>query len=368
MNQSLLCSILLLLLSIQQRLSSSCSSYSRFDTNPDRFPGLVPFILSREEQISQAQFASKVRITKVYGSTHNDDKLYAAQVICNLKEILEQFSMQINVSQGDRRCQVIHKHTKVGDEVILLMNESNRVGRIWNLNSPGMFSIQEWERDYQSHLPDNPCFNDVKEPTLRSLATTTNKANLKPNSCRPVASAQTKTHDSVNCTDIPWHAFIWDRRVCKTRCDAVAIHDSWLLTSARCVSHYTRTPRRLVISLGVSNARQMKKSSRAKSVVLHPQWQTRSDEKGVAYDMALVKMKTSRHNNGLCPTEPISLASPADTVTDLHCLGSKTDVYNGYVKKIMLNAPNPKVVDTDHTEAYWAATACRVQNGQRRLF
>ena len=142
MNQSLLCSILLLLLSIQQRLSSSCSSYSRFDTNPDRFPGLVPFILSREEQISQAQFASKVRITKVYGSTHNDDKLYAAQVICNLKEILEQFSMQINVSQGDRRCQVIHKHTKVGDEVILLMNESNRVGRIWNLNSPGMFSIQ----------------------------------------------------------------------------------------------------------------------------------------------------------------------------------------------------------------------------------
>ena len=112
----------------------------------------------------------------------------------------------------------------------------------------------------------------------------------------------------------------------------------------------------------------MKKSSRAKSVVLHPQWQTRSDEKGVAYDMALVKMKTSRHNNGLCPTEPISLASPADTVTDLHCLGSKTDVYNGYVKKIMLNAPNPKVVDTDHTEAYWAATACRVQNGQRRLF
>ena len=207
----------------------------------------------------------------------------------------------------------------------------------------------------------------MNKPILSPLTTTTNKAKAKTNSWRPVASAQTKTHDSANCTDIPWHAFVWDRRVCKTRCDAVAIHDSWLLTSARCVSHYTSTPRRLVISLGVSNAGQMRKSSKARSIVLHPQWKARSDGEGVAYDMALVKMKTSKHNRGLCPTEPISLASPGDTVTDLHCLGSKTDVYNGYVKKLMLNTPNSKV-DTDHTDTYWAAIACRVQNGQWRLF
>ncbi|XP_062523808.1 uncharacterized protein LOC134198428 [Corticium candelabrum] len=163
------------------------------------------------------------------------------------------------------------------------MNKSNSVGRIWNLNSPGMFSIQEWERDYSSHLADTPSFNDVNKPTLSPLTTTTNKAKAKTNSWRPVASAQTKTHDSANCTDIPWHAFVWDRRVCKTRCDAVAIHDFWLLTSARCVSHYTSTPRRLVISLGVSNAGQMRKSSQARSIVLHPQWKARSDGEGVAW-------------------------------------------------------------------------------------
>ncbi|XP_062498917.1 uncharacterized protein LOC134176254 [Corticium candelabrum] len=167
---------------------------------------------------------------------------------------------------------------------------------------------------------------------------------------------------------MPWYAFIWDRQVCQTMCDAVVIHDSWLLTSARCVSQYTRTPRRLVISLGVSNARQMKKSSRAKSVVLHPQWQPMSNGQGVAYDMALVKMKKSNHNNKKCLTEPIQLASSSDTVTDHHCLGFTTDVHTEYVKKLMLNAPNAKVVDTDHTEANWAATACRVQNGQWRLF
>ena len=210
----------------------------------------------------------------------------------------------------------------------------------------------------------------MNKPSLTSLTTnpTIIKTTTKPILCRSVASAQNKTHDSLNCKDMPWHAFIWDRQVCKTQCDAVVIHDSWLLTSARCVSHYTLTPRRLVISLGVSNARQMKKSFRAKSVVLHPQWQSRSDEQGVAYDMALVQMKTSKHNTGLCRTEPISLPSPGDTVTDLHCLGAKTDVYNGYVKKLILNAPNPKVGTTDHTEAKWAATACRVQNGQWRLF
>ena len=151
-------------------------------------------------------------------------------------------------------------------------------------------------------------------------------------------------------------------------CDAVVIHDSWLLTSARCVSQYTRTPRRLVISLGVSNARQMKKSSRAKSVVLHPQWQPLSNRQGVAYDMALVKMTKSNNSNRKCLTEPILLASPSDTITDHRCLGFKTDVRNGYVRKLMLNAPNVKVADTDHTEANWAATACRVQNGQWRLF
>ena len=203
---------------------------------------------------------------------------------------------------------------------------------------------------------------------MNNLTTTTNKAKHKSNSCRPVASAQKKINDSVNCTDMPWHAFIWDRQLCKTQCDAVVIHGSWLLTSARCVSNYTRTPKRLVISLGVSNARQMKKSSRAKYVVLHPQWQARSDGQGVAYDMALVKMLTSRHNKGLCPTEPISLASNGDTVTDLHCLGSKTDVRNGYVKKLIFNTSNAAVVDTDQTEANWAATACRVQNGQWVLF
>ena len=101
-------------------------------------------------------------------------------------------------------------------------------------------------------------------------------------------------------------------------CDAVVIDDSWLLTSARCVSQYTRTPRRLVISLGVSNARHMKKFSRAKSVVLHPQWQAMSNRQGVAYDMALVKMKKSNHNNENCSTEPIPwrlLVTPLQTIS-----------------------------------------------------
>ena len=142
MNQKLLCPILVLLMSTQPRLSSSCSSFSPFDTNPDRFSGLLPSIRSSKEQISQAQLITKVRITKIYGDIHKDDKMYAAQVICNLKGIMKQSRIKINVSQVDRICQVIHKHTKLGDDVIVFMNQTNRVGSIWNLNSPGMFSIK----------------------------------------------------------------------------------------------------------------------------------------------------------------------------------------------------------------------------------
>ena len=132
----------MLLLSTQQRLFSSCSSFSPFDTNPDRFLGLLPSIRSSKEQIIQAQFIIKVRISKIYGSIYKDDKMYAAKVICNLKGIMKQSRIKINVSQVDRICQVIHKHTKLGDDVIVLINQTNRVGSIWNLNSPGMFSVQ----------------------------------------------------------------------------------------------------------------------------------------------------------------------------------------------------------------------------------
>ena len=142
MNQSLLCPILVLLLSTQQRLSSSCSSFSPFDTNPDGFSGFIPPIRSNKEQIIQAQFIIKVRITKIYEGIHKDDKMYAVKVICNLKGIMKQSRIKVNVSQVDRICQVIHKHIKLGDDVIVFMNQTNRVGSIWNLNSPGMFSLE----------------------------------------------------------------------------------------------------------------------------------------------------------------------------------------------------------------------------------
>ena len=193
------------------------------------------------------------------------------------------------------------------------------------------------------------------------------------------------------CGEVPWHAFLWDSHVSKTQCDAVVISDSWVLTSARCVQHYTHRPHSLALSLGVSAARSMTKSTRANAVVLHPKWQTPSEKHG-EYDMALVKFnKPARNRTGPCHVKPVCLADDDQTPVSRHglylCYGSATDVSRNRVKKLHLMPPYHRETMLSHTpvsgkslgshgyvgtidqlRTVWAASVCHAEDGSLRVF
>lgn len=141
---------------------------------------------------------------------------------------------------------------------------------------------------------------------------------------------------STTCSETPWHALLWNPHVHRTECDAVVISNSWVLTSARCVHYYAHRPRDLVISLGVNAASNKTKSTRAKSVVLYPRWQSKSRDIR-SHDIALVEMKRQlKYGRESCPVKPICLPSPGEAPAPKHlfCFGTETNTAKKTVKTI----------------------------------
>ena len=193
------------------------------------------------------------------------------------------------------------------------------------------------------------------------------------------------TKDMCNRILYAWHAFVWDSHVTKTQCDAVVISDLWVLTSARCVQRYTHRAHSLVVSLGVDAASTATKSARATRVVLHPKWQTPSEEHG-EYDMALVKFnKPPQRETESYSVRPVCLADVDDTPSykykskQYFCCASATNVPKETVKTIYLKPPsNGKtsldsdvvgdVYPMDQSRTVWAAPVCEAEDGTLRVF
>jgi hypothetical protein len=354
--------------------------------------------------ISEAQLIVRVNFVKISNKKPN----YRARVnvSCAFKGTLKKQSLNIYGINSPMIARITGR-VEIGDEAIIFATKTQH-SRKWQLIYDGL--IGAWaERNITTALgfPTEHCHitSSVGETSpARTLDTSpeapdsTNEVNfnarlITPSYRKSLGNSYPQCLHTQNgnrgdlCSEIPWHAFIWDRRVSKIQCDAVIISDSWVLTSARCVQRYTHRPHRLVLSLGVNAARSMTKSTRANAVVLHPKWQTLSEKHG-EYDMALVQFnRSTRNEKGLCGIKPICLADD-DHIPVFNngvgvCFGSITDARMNRVKKLQLTPPyqmlystwasgkNLKFLDTairDQLRTMWVASVCHAEDGSLRVF